>query len=494
DQELRNTPNNTDPDPYKSADLFKFVTPEAMSTEAGHLAVSTDLKEWWYQIQFTRVPASVIQNNGVDQDLTQVAITSISNGNENRTWWKITGAGTDYKIVAYDGNEFGFTGSTSSDKMKAVATGNGNSFQLRNKSGGAWGLEMGGTPPISGNTGSIYPNDQSSKAGLYSFDQGSELAFIPKYTNWITRANSEIDVAELENSEDEIVFRSDDTGTGQLTGATSFTPLGKVKLIKTFKTNQWYPIGFPFAIDNNAITITYGTTTVAGVIYDGDTGHNEFTAPSGAAGSKGNFFVKKYDADINYFVFDDAITPNIGYIIEFPKDEFKVNGEGVGEVVVTFVSTASPELTIGATGTGIPSENTNLSLIVNPNVSNITGIVGAKDYYQYDYEQNRFSRIGEDGTENVTLGETPLKPFEAIIAVKTGTSENDFRSSIGDGLGGTTALEPLPGVEEPREVRYYTMQGIRIYSPQVNGVYIVKKVYASGKTDISKVIYKNKGL
>ncbi|MDR1120729.1 MAG: InlB B-repeat-containing protein [Dysgonamonadaceae bacterium] len=295
-----------------------------------------------------------------------------------------------------------------------------------------------------------------------------------------------VDIAAYADDDRDIVFHSDDTGTGQLSGTTTtFTPRGKVKLVKTFQTNQWYPIGFPFAVDNENITIEYGMESKQGVIYNGDKGAHEFS--NNGTKEAANFFVKKYNAGENYFVFDDVIAANTGYIVEFPKAEF---GDA-GTVEVTFISTSSPELTIGATGTNIPDGNADLSLVVNPNVSNITGIGNAMDYYQYDYNNNRFSRIG--GTGNITLSKQ-LKPFEAIIAVKTGTDESGFRSSIGDGSSGTTALEPLHGVEEPLEVRYYTMQGIRIYSPQANGVYIVKKVYASGKTDISKAIYKNKGL
>jgi hypothetical protein len=320
-------------------------------------------------------------------------------------------------------------------------------------------------------------------------------AYVPQLIFEKTATPNEIvDVSKFVGYQGDIVFASnDEDGTGQLTytgseTSFSFQSPGKVKLVKTFKTDQWYPIGFPFAIENSKITVKYGTTTVPGKIYDGDTGEHAFTQ-SGDAGSEGcNFFVKKYDAGENYFIFDDKIVADTGYIVEFPKAEF---GQ-VETVEVTFVSTSSPELTIGATGANIPSENANLSLVVNPNVSNITGIGNAMDYYQYSYDQNRFSRIGE-GSENITLS-TQLKPFEAIIAVKANTPDGDFRSSIGDGSSGTTVLEPLPSVEYPLEVRYYTMQGVRIYSPQENGVYIVKKVYASGKTDISKAIYKNKGL
>jgi lysophospholipase L1-like esterase len=303
----------------------------------------------------------------------------------------------------------------------------------------------------------------------------------------IVEPDATVDISTHTGYPGDIIFRSNDTGTGQLSGAATFTPLGKVKLVKTFTTNQWYPIGFPFEIDNDDITIKYGTTAVvSGVIYNGDTDEHDFT---NSASKDCNFFVKKYNATSNRFIFDNTIVADTGYIVEFPAGEF----DNAETVEVTFVSESSPEISIGATGASIPSANSNLSLVVNSNVSNITGIGGAMDYYQYNYSASdpRFTRIGSGST--VTLS-TPLKPFEAIIAVKTDTPAGDFRSSIGDGSGGFTSLETLPGVEEPLEVRYYTLQGIYIHSPENDGVYIVKKVYDSGKTDVSKIVYKNKGI
>jgi phage gp45-like len=44
--------------------------------------------------------------------------------------------------------------------------------------------------------------------------------------------------------------------------------------------------------------------------------------------------------------------------------------------------------------------------------------------------------------------------------------------------------------EEPVAVRYYTIQGVEVTAPAENNLYIVKKVYASKKSDVSKVIYK----
>jgi hypothetical protein len=44
--------------------------------------------------------------------------------------------------------------------------------------------------------------------------------------------------------------------------------------------------------------------------------------------------------------------------------------------------------------------------------------------------------------------------------------------------------------EAPVAVRYYTIQGVEVTAPAENGLYIVKKFYASKKSDVSKVIYK----
>ena len=39
------------------------------------------------------------------------------------------------------------------------------------------------------------------------------------------------------------------------------------------------------------------------------------------------------------------------------------------------------------------------------------------------------------------------------------------------------------------KISYYTLQGVLVSSPNITGIYIVKKTYASGKTETSKIIY-----
>ncbi|MDR1738821.1 MAG: hypothetical protein LBR66_08420, partial [Candidatus Symbiothrix sp.] len=67
-----------------------------------------------------------------------------------------------------------------------------------------------------------------------------------------------------DNANGDVIFYED----GQLLNATNFTPVnGVVKVVKTFATDKWYPIGFPFAVAS--IDVEYGSLSKAGIIYNG---------------------------------------------------------------------------------------------------------------------------------------------------------------------------------------------------------------------------------
>jgi hypothetical protein len=274
-----------------------------------------------------------------------------------------------------------------------------------------------------------------------------------------------------------IIFKSDDALSGELAGASGLSVSGVVKLVKTFKTSQWYPVGFPFAINN--ISIKYGATTVTGVIYDGDQNSQQFT-DNGSANC--NFFVKKYDGATNVFLFTPSIAPNKGYIVEFIKADFG----NADEVEVTFTSPTGPSLTSATSQSNhtVAYDGNDYTLVVNPYVSSITdGLSGAGAYYQYNYSASepRFDLVDE------TTLSTPLRPFEAIVAVPAG---NTIRRSIGTGLGNYTALDLVEVNDPVITTKYYSLQGIEIKKPIENGLYIVKKIHASKKEDVSKIIYK----
>ncbi|MDR2843471.1 MAG: hypothetical protein LBV57_02360, partial [Candidatus Symbiothrix sp.] len=269
----------------------------------------------------------------------------------------------------------------------------------------------------------------------------------------------------------DIIFHSTDGGTAQLTDAEGVTfTNGVVKVKKTFTPGLWYPMGFPFAIAS--ITKADGTALA---IYNGDTNSQIFTE---SAGSTGDFFVKKYDGVNNKFLFTDAIQANTGYIIQFPSGDFP------SEVDVTFTSATVPSISSApAVGKATTALNNDYTLVVNPHVSNITSINNAIDYYQYNYNNSdqRFNRVS-----NISLA-TPLKPFEAIVAIKSGNTA--WRSSIGVGDGHYTGLQSIGANDPVVETKYYTLQGLEVKLPTADGFYVVKKTHESQKVAFSKVFF-----
>jgi hypothetical protein len=55
-----------------------------------------------------------------------------------------------------------------------------------------------------------------------------------------------------------------------------------------------------------------------------------------------------------------------------------------------------------------------------------------------------------------------------------------------------TGVESATADDQVIRVEYYNLQGMRISAPVANGIYIVKKVFASQKVKTEKLFYKNK--
>jgi hypothetical protein len=276
-----------------------------------------------------------------------------------------------------------------------------------------------------------------------------------------------------------IIFHSDDTSTGQLTGASGLTLAngGVVKIVKTFTVDKWYPIGFPFAI--NAISIEQGTTTRPGIIYDENNGDPVTTSPSNIGNATDdNFYAAAYDGAINKFTFTGSLAANTGYVVEFPSDLLGASGT----VTVTFTSTPTP--TLSSSGAA-PASADGYTLIINPFVANTTSPAGGIDnYYQYNPATNCFEKL-----EKTTLDDdTALKPFGAIIAYKGDGSGLLSTISIYD--DGYTGL-PVVGKDPVVETHYYNLQGVRIPQPDglQSSLYIAKNIYQSGRVE-SKIMLK----
>jgi hypothetical protein len=112
-------------------------------------------------------------------------------------------------------------------------------------------------------------------------------------------------------------------------------------------------------------------------------------------------------------------------------------------------------------------------------VSNLT--LGTPDsYYLYTYNE-------DNNNVNFALGTGAIKPFESFVTVSG--VEGTLRSSLG--TGAITSLKNMTATNDPViETQYYNLQGVKILQPLNNAIYIVKKIHASNKVEITKSLNK----
>jgi hypothetical protein len=261
-----------------------------------------------------------------------------------------------------------------------------------------------------------------------------------------------------------VSFLSDDAGTGQLI-LSSATGNGVVKLTKTFTPLKWYPIGFPFAIDTDNI---YCNTC------EDENDPPYLLAPStDEASGDGDFWLKAYNGETNLFEYTQTIAANTGYIIEFPEYYDS------DPITVTFTATGAPALANAAEADLSPANGYNM--IVNPSVGSLN-LSAANQYYLYD---------GANFPLKTETGASVVKPFEAFVTIGSDitASGETLRSSVGTGI---EIDPPITGLTLTKDVviatEYYNLQGIKIQQPASNGIYMVKKKYASQKTEVTKII------
>jgi hypothetical protein len=249
-----------------------------------------------------------------------------------------------------------------------------------------------------------------------------------------------------------------------------------VKVVKTFDTDQWYPIGFPFNIDN--ISIKQGTNAYTGAIYDHNNGDNVSSSPSNiASATTDNIYLATYDGAADKFKFAGELSQNTGYVIAVPNGGFEGGNISSGTVEVTFTS-VNPTLN----STGVTTIANGYNLVASPHLIDATSLQGANDYYQYNYSGSaNFGRVNEGELS------TALKPFEAIVTYKGDTGET-MRSSLN--IGGTDVVTALPGIAKDPvvETQYYNLQGMKTAQPQRNQIYLIKSIYRSGVVNVSKSI------
>jgi hypothetical protein len=403
---------------------------------------STEEETAWYYLSFQKHSANNIQGNGENADVTQV-VKSETNVNQ---LWKFTGTWDDAKIVNPQGLELKLVGSF----YQLVADGTGNTYKLFwNTAANETGWRLINNSATGENV--LVNDNNGSKLGPWRQDgnPGNALDIVqvapPFDFDFVIEASAEAS-ATAYNPDlfGDIIFKSNDVATAQLKDipADGLTVNGVVKVEKTVTLGKQYPIGFPFAI---------------------------------ADVSDETYALQSYDGATNLFGTATDIEAYKGYLIQFPQAEPAEGEAAATTVTVTFTSEANPVL-LNAT---IASVADGYSLVANPLFTNVAEpIGGAEAFYVYDSATEAFVLLGEEAV-------FALKPFEALVAVKGVTNLYD---NIGDGidvgLGNIDANDPVV------DIKYYTLQGYELQRLSQNGIYLVKKIHASQKAEVSKVLYK----
>ena len=191
----------------------------------------------------------------------------------------------------------------------------------------------------------------------------------------------------------------------------------------------------------------------------------------------GDFWLQAYngDDDIFEYISVNEMAANKGYVIQFPT--YFNNKE------ISFVSSGTPLLK-NTTSNTILSSFTGYALVANPSLNNISSldeIAGAVNgaYYVYNSsaQNNNFGLV--DNYYSITL-----KPFESLGIARE--YSGPLRSSLGTEV--ITHLDRILENDPVIETQYYNLQGMRVISTDSasGGIYIVKKVFSSGKTSVTK--------
>ncbi|MDR1810328.1 MAG: hypothetical protein LBR34_08000 [Prevotella sp.] len=93
--------------------------------------------------------------------------------------------------------------------------------------------------------------------------------------------------------------------------------------------------------------------------------------------------------------------------------------------------------------------------------------------------------VALSGISDADLDDAESPTAEFVMPAGDVALEATYKEDIQNGFAASAINET------PVAVRYYTVQGIEVKTPAANGLYIVKKIYASKKAKVSKVIYTN---
>jgi hypothetical protein len=267
-----------------------------------------------------------------------------------------------------------------------------------------------------------------------------------------------------------IVFKSDNDNTAQMTDADGLFVNGVVKFVKPLTSGKWYAIGFPFDIAN---------VSCDRAIPDDDTYDKDnlltFNPAGNATIGYGDYWLQTYKGDEDKFYNYTGGSATIaagGYTLQIP--------ESLSGATFTFTSVANPTLN---SADAFTADDATYTLTNSPAVANTTVSATESDKY---YLMNLFA-ADNFGLLNSSSNSTyAVKPFESVVIAR-GVS-GTLRSVLGTGQ-----KTDIPTLTDPIiKTEYYNLQGQRYSIPPSNGrskgtPYIVREVRQSGKVS-SKIV------
>ncbi|GHU71478.1 hypothetical protein FACS189413_13240 [Bacteroidia bacterium] len=226
-----------------------------------------------------------------------------------------------------------------------------------------------------------------------------------------------------------------------------------IKAQTAVNPSQWYSIGFPFAV-TKIYSEEHQDELKAGINF----WLREFegTIPTGFTPENGSLNVA-------------TLSAGKGYIMQLP-DGYDDDG--------SIISYSSEAVTVTE---GTLSFGSDYALQANPTLAPID-VASLLTGNQHVYT------LQEGGTAYVMEDDAFIQPFEAVITV----DKENAPQRIGLNTGVTTGNTIVVKNDAVIATQYYNLQGVRVgalrATPLQSGVYIVKTVYESGKSKISKIM------
>jgi hypothetical protein len=237
---------------------------------------------------------------------------------------------------------------------------------------------------------------------------------------------------------------------------------GVVKVLKTFESDQWYAVGFPFDIASVRCDI-------AEYNYDLQT-----YKPNGTNDDRGDYWLKIYKGVEDKFYYYDSGATELeagGYALQVP--------DALDGAEFTFTASSGVVLSNSATPA---TEDGGYILTANPSVAGLT-ITPSEPVNYYCYEYTKKSNFGLLETGNYTL-----KPFESLVVARNITG--GLRSGADVEETGTSSEVIRPEGEQPVAIQYYNLQGMEVSQPLKGNIYVVKKSYKNQASECTKIILK----